>query len=50
MSTGFFDGGGRGISGSAGLGIISSTVMCPFLKGIVSSGFVCVVIVAMVLL
>jgi hypothetical protein len=50
MSTGLFDGGGRGMSGSAGLGMISSTVICPALNPILSSAFVWVVVVAMVFL
>jgi hypothetical protein len=48
MSTRFFDGGGSGISGSPGVGIISSTVIWAFLKEIVSgSVIVCVVMLAM---
>lgn len=48
MSTGFFDGGGSGISGSPGVGIISSTVIWAFLKEIVSGCvIVCVVMLAM---
>lgn len=48
MSTGFFDGGGSGMSGSPGLGMMSSTVIWPFLKEIVSdSVIVCVVMLAM---
>lgn len=51
MSTGFLDGGGSGMSGSAGLGMISSTVIWPFLKEIVSdSVIVCVVMLAMMVL
>lgn len=49
MSTGFFDSGGSGMSGSPGLGMMSSsTVIWPFLKEIVSdSVIVCVVMLAM---
>lgn len=48
MSTGFFDGGGSGMSGSPGLGMMSSTVIWPFLNDIVSdSVIVCVVMLAM---
>lgn len=51
MSTGFFDGGGSGMSGSPGLGMMSSTVIWPFLKEIVSdSVIVCVVMLAMMVL